>query len=60
MPVKKPKFVCMPVYTYLAKQKEIKHRGFLTPICGKDKFHFNKATAAAALLICPSVTMAML
>lgn len=60
MPVKKPRFVCIPVHTYLAKQKETKHRAFLMPVCGKDKFDLNKAAAAEAFLICPSEAMGML
>lgn len=50
----------MPVHTYLAKQKEMKHHGFLMPVCRKDKFGFNSAAAAEALLIRSSETMAML
>lgn len=60
MPVKKPKFACMPVHTYLVKQKEIKNLGFLMLVCGKDKLDFNKAAADEAVLICPSGTMAIL
>lgn len=60
MPVKKLKSVCMLVHTYLVKQKEIKPQGFLMLVCGKDKFDFNKAAVAEAVLICPSETMAIL